>query len=69
MENKKLKVQLITPEGKWPFVGNAFRNRDGSISVYLDEGVALTGGQKLYLRAAREKAATAEPEAERATVE
>jgi len=55
MENKKLKVQLITEEGKWPYVGNAFRNRDGSITLYLDEGVTVTAGQKLYLRPARTK--------------
>jgi hypothetical protein len=53
MENRKLKVQCITDAGKWPYVGNAYRNRDGSISVYLDAGVTLTGGQKLYLREAR----------------
>ena len=60
MENRKLKAQLITPEGKWPFVGNGFRNRDGSITVYLDEGVTLSGGQKLFLRAVREKTAATE---------
>ena len=55
MKTANYKLQLITPEGKWPYVGNAYVNRNGSISIYLDEGVSLTGGQKLYMRAAQSK--------------
>ena len=36
-------------------MGNGYVNKDGSINVYLDEGVTLTGGQKLRLRPAREQ--------------
>ena len=46
METKKQQVRkvLITIENaeKWPFVGNAFANANGSLSVYLDRGVKLT---------------------------
>jgi hypothetical protein len=57
METRKFKVQLIiTNGGKWPYVGNAYVNRNGTINVYLDEGVTLSGGQKLHLRPARGKA-------------
>jgi hypothetical protein len=55
MANVNFKLQLITTDGKWPFIGNAFVNRNGSISIYLDAGVTVTGGQKLYLRAVRLK--------------
>ena len=57
METRKFKVQLIMQEGKWPYVGNAYVNRNATINVYLDEGVTLSGGQKLHLRPARGKAA------------
>jgi hypothetical protein len=58
METRKFKVQLIiTNGGKWPYVGNAYVNRNGTINVYLDQGVTLSGGQKLHLRPAREKVA------------
>ncbi len=67
MENSKFKVQLITTEGKWPYVGNAHRNRNGSFSVYLDKGVTLSGGQKLYLCAARDRAQANEIPTEAAT--
>ena len=61
METRKFKVQLIiTNGGKWPYVGNAYVNRNGTINVYLDQGVTLSGGQKLHLRPARGKAETAE---------
>ena len=56
METRKFKVQLIlASNGKWPYVGNAYVNRDGTINVYLDPGVTLSEGQKLHLRAARGK--------------
>lgn len=55
MANANFKLQLITPNGKWPYIGNAYLNRDGSFSIYLDAGVTVTGGQKLHLRAARAK--------------
>ena len=67
MKTSNYKLQLITPEGKWPFIGNAYINRNGSLSIYLDEGVSLTGGQKLYLRPTRPTADQPQPEA--ATVE
>ena len=63
METSKFKVQLITEDGKWPFVGNAYCNRNESVSIYLDEGVTITGGQKLYL-SATEKRPEAAPAAE-----
>ena len=53
--NANFKLQLITPNGKWPYLGNAYLNRDGSFSICLDAGVTITGGQKLHLRAARAK--------------
>jgi hypothetical protein len=62
MKNANMKCQVITTEGKWPFVGNAYVNRNGSISIYLDEGVQLSGGQKLYLRPAGQKPADADAE-------
>jgi hypothetical protein len=64
MKTPNYKVQLITPEGKWPYVGNAYQNHNGTISLYIDRGVTLTGGQKLYLRTARAESApvAAEPE-------
>jgi hypothetical protein len=33
MKTANYKLQLITPEGKWPYVGNAYVNRNGSISL------------------------------------
>ena len=53
---KRFKVQLIADEGKWPYVGDARKNKDGSINVYLDakDELVLKGGQKLRLRPARE---------------
>jgi hypothetical protein len=50
---------LISDGERWPFVGRAYLNHNGSINVYLDEGVTLTGGQKLYLKHAVDKAAKA----------
>jgi len=58
MKTANYKLQLITAEGKWPYVGNAYVNRNGSISIYIDGGVTIAGGQKLYLRAARDKSAS-----------
>ncbi len=58
MEARNFKVQLITSEGKWPYVGNARLGRNGSLNVYLDQGVTITGGQKLYIRPAREQPET-----------
>jgi hypothetical protein len=55
MANANFKLQLITTDGKWPYIGNAYVNRNGSVSIYLDAGVTVTGGQKLYLRAVRPK--------------
>lgn len=56
---KRFKVQLITEgEGRWPYVGNGYLNKDGSINLYLDEGVTLTGGMKLRVREARRGAET-----------
>jgi hypothetical protein len=57
--SRKYNVQLITDGERWPFVGRAYVNHNGSISVYLDEGVTLTGGQKLYLKPAADKVAKA----------
>ncbi len=43
MENQEKKqsysVQVIVEGGKWPFVGTAFQNKDGSMNVLLKEGV------------------------------
>ena len=55
METRKFNVQLITQEGKWPYVGRAYKNHDGSLSLYLNDGVTITSGQRLYIRAARGK--------------
>jgi hypothetical protein len=52
-ENRNYPITDAT-EGKWPFVGTAYFNRDGSISVYLDAKATITGGQRLYIRAARD---------------
>jgi hypothetical protein len=61
--NKKWKVQRITDAGKWPYIGDAYVNKDGSINVYLDEGVAVSGGEKLHIKPAREKAEASDDEA------
>ena len=52
MENttKKFAVEIITQEGKWPRAGIAYVNKNGSISLYLGDEIAIAGGQKLYLR-------------------
>jgi hypothetical protein len=54
--SRKYNVQLISDGERWPFVGRAYLNHNGSINVYLDDGVTLTGGQKLYLKYAADKA-------------
>jgi hypothetical protein len=53
--SKRFNAQLITDGERWPFVGRAYVNHNGSLTVYLDDGVTLTGGQKLYLRPAAQK--------------
>ena len=53
MDNVKFKVQLVVNDANWPFVGNAYANRNGAISIYLDDKVVLHGGQKLYLSATK----------------
>ena len=60
----KFKVQLITEGTTWPYVGNAYLNKNGSINIYLDAGVTLTGGQKLHLRPARKSENKTETAAE-----
>ena len=39
---KRYKAQVVTDgQSPWPYLGNAFENRDGSISLYLDVGCAI----------------------------
>src|SRR5690349_13871795 len=42
------KVQLIseTKGEKWPYVGNAYENKNGSVNIYLDPGKAIPMGAK-----------------------
>lgn len=55
----KFKVQLIIDGGRWPYVGNAYQNSDGTFTIYLDRDVELTGGRKLRIRPAFGATATA----------
>ena len=60
MENvKAFEVQLIVDQGKWPQIGTARFNKNGSLNLYVSRGVTLSGGQKLYLRPLEAKPATA----------
>jgi hypothetical protein len=65
MNNPSYKAQVIIEDGSWPYAGNAYINRDGSISLLLDRGIKLelpdgvkleaSGGKavKLFLRTPR----------------
>ena len=77
MKTPSYKVQAIRDNDKsWPYVGNAYRNKDGSISLLLDRRVKLVlddgttleadGKQliKLFLRAPRKAAAESGADAE-----
>ncbi len=49
-------VQLISEEDKkWPSVGYARVNKNGSINVYLKPGASIEGGKKLYLSPSKPK--------------
>ena len=48
----RFKLQVVVEGGRWPYVGNGYLNKDGSINIVLDQDVELGGGQKLQLRAA-----------------
>jgi hypothetical protein len=59
MKTPNYKLQAIIENTKpWPFVGNAYTNTNGSITILLDRGVKLElpdgtkldGTVKLYLR-------------------
>src|SRR5262249_21370615 len=58
----RFNVSLITDEGKWPSVGTAYGNRDGSFNLYLRENVTLSGPAKLQMRVVRPKAGEAQAE-------
>ena len=52
--SQRMKVQQIVENSKtWPYVGNAYFNKDGSLNVYLDKDKAVPTGAKLHLRPAR----------------
>jgi len=66
MSKPTFKLQAICDNHQpWPYIGNAFQNKNGSFSLYLDRGVkvVLADGTlleandersvKLYLRPAR----------------
>jgi hypothetical protein len=60
-QGTKFTVQLITDgEAKWPYVGGAVVNKNGSINLYLDEGKPVPAGARLYL--AQPRKAEAKPE-------
>ena len=74
MKTPTYKAQTITEDKSWPFVGNAYKNPGGSISLVLDRGVKLElkdgtkleagAGKalKIFLRAPYRGAAKAAPE-------
>lgn len=66
MENttRKYKVQRIVEGQAWPYVGNAYLNKNGTLSIQLDKNATLSGGDKLYIKPAREKPEAASPAAE-----
>jgi hypothetical protein len=59
--SRPYKVQLITPQGAWKYVANAWPTKDSGFNIVLDPGVTLTGGQKLHLRPPRGSAPAASP--------
>lgn len=74
MKTPNYKLQAIIEDTKpWPFVGNAYANANGSITILLDRGVKLElpdgtkleAAVKLYLRESgrRNDAAAAPTEA------
>src|SRR5262249_60761245 len=52
--------QITTDKQKWPRIGTALVNRDGSFNVYLDQNVTLTGPAKLQIRVRRAKSVEAD---------
>ena len=74
MKTPTYKAQTITEDKSWPFVGNAYKNPGGSISLVLDRGVKLelkdgtkleaSAGKavKIFLRVPYRGAAKAAPE-------
>jgi len=41
-------IQRIVEDGKWPFIGAVWQNKDGSLNVVLDDD--LPKGAKLHIR-------------------
>ena len=42
MKNPSYKAQVVLDNAKsWPYIGNAYANKDGSLSLLLDRGVKL----------------------------
>jgi hypothetical protein len=55
-QGTKLNVQLITEgSGKWPYVGRAVVNKNGSINLYLDPKKTVPTGARLYLSESRKQ--------------
>ena len=51
MSKPNFKVQAIREGFQWPYIGNAYRNKDGSIGLLLDRDVTLTLADGTKLRA------------------
>ena len=49
---KRFKLQLIVDDGRWPYVGNGYLNKDGSINLVVDQDTIIEGGRRLRLRPA-----------------
>jgi hypothetical protein len=72
---RKVQITLTDSNQKWPYVGNALENQNGSLSLFLDKGVKLVLADgtvyeskdgapvKLYVKPARPADATAEAKA------
>ena len=58
---RRFKLQLIVEGGRWPYVGNGYQNKDGSINIVLDPDTELRSGQRLHLRAAFKPATSTGP--------
>jgi hypothetical protein len=60
---RKYKVQKIVEGATWVYVGNAYLNKNGTLSIQLDKNATLSGGDKLYVKPAREKTEAEAPPA------
>ena len=58
---RRFKLQLVVQDGRWPYVGNGYLNKDGSINIVLDPDTELKSGQRLHLRAAFKPAPSTGP--------